>query len=117
MRHGKHKYKLSVKPSHRKSMIRNLASDIIAHGQIKTTVAKCKAVKPFIERLVTIARTDTVANRRLAFKKLDSAKAVKKLFADVAPKYTERPGGYTRITKLADRRVGDGSEMSYISFV
>jgi large subunit ribosomal protein L17 len=117
MRHGKHKYKLSVKPSHRKSMIRNLGTSLIEHGQIKTTTAKTKALKPFIEKLVTISKKDTVANRRLAFRKLNNANAVKKLFADVGPKYTERPGGYTRITRVADRRVGDGAQLSYISFV
>jgi large subunit ribosomal protein L17 len=117
MRHNKHKYKLNVDPSHRKSMMRNLAISLIEHGKIKSTHPKCKAAQIFIEKLVTIARVDTVANRRLAFAKLDSAIAVKNLFENVGPKFTERNGGYTRVLKLADARVGDGAPMSYISFV
>ncbi len=117
MRHSKHKYKLGVNPSHRKSLMRNLAIEVIDHGKIKTTQAKCKATQIFVEKLVTLAKEDTVHNRRLALSKLDNKAAVTKLFTEVGPKFTERKGGYTRIVKLADQRVGDASKMAYISFV
>lgn len=117
MRHGKHKYKLGVSPSHRVSMIKNLASEVIDHGKIKTTITRCKAVRGYVEKLVTIAKIDTVANRRLALKKLNNRDAVNKLFTEVAPKFKERNGGYTRIMRLADTRVNDNAHMAYIAFV
>jgi len=117
MRHAKHKYKLGVTPSHRKAMIRNLACEIIDHGKIKTTQTRARALRIYVEKLVTIARVDTVANRRLVLSKLDNRNMVNKLFKDVAPKFVKRNGGYTRIVKLADRRLGDASKMGYISFV
>ncbi len=117
MRHARHKYKLGVDPAHRKSMIKNLAISIIDHGKIKTTQTRAKAVRGYVEKLVTLSKNDTVHNRRLAFQKLNSKTAVAKLFAEYGPKFKERNGGYTRITKLADGRVGDGSKMGYISFV
>ena len=117
MRHQKRKYRIGTNPSHRKSLLRNLAIEVIDHGKIKTTHTKCKAVQPFVEKLVTIAKEDTVANRRLAFSKLNNKVAVQKLFTEVAPKFKERNGGYTRILKLADGRVGDNAKMSYIALV
>jgi large subunit ribosomal protein L17 len=117
MRHGNHKYKLGVKPQHRKALIQGLASDLITHGKIKTTETKAKAVKPFIEKLVTLAKNDTVANRRLAFTKLNNKNAVSELFTNVAPKFKQRPGGYTRLLKLAEPRLGDGAKEAYIAFV
>ena len=117
MRHGKHKYKLGVVPSHRKSMMRNLAIDLIDHGKIKTTETRAKALRPYVEKLVTLAKEDSVANRRLAYSKLNNKDAVKKLFVDVGPKFKERNGGYTRIVKLADARLGDASRMGIIAFV
>lgn len=117
MRHNKIKHSIGSDSAHRKSLLRNLAIEIIDHGRIKTTHTKCKAVKPFVEKLITIAKNDTVANRRLAFKKLNNKEAVKILFTDVAPKYKERNGGYTRVLKLADTRVGDGAQMSFIGLV
>jgi large subunit ribosomal protein L17 len=117
MRHAKHKYKLGVTPSHRKSLIRNLAIEVIDHGKIKTTQAKAKAIRGVVEKLVTLAKNDTVHNRRLAYSKLNNRDAVNKLFTEVAPKFKERNGGYTRIVKLADKRLGDASAMGYISFV
>lgn len=117
MRHRKHRHKLAVHPAHRKSLIRNLCVSIINSNSIKTTHAKAKAVRPVLEKLVTLAKQDSVANRRLAYSRLNSKKAVKRLFADVAPKFQERNGGYTRILKLADGRVGDNAKMSYIQFV
>jgi len=117
MRHQMRKYKIGNNPSHRKSLIRNLAIEVIDHGKIKTTHTKCKAIQPVVEKLITIAKVDNVANRRLAFRKLNNADAVSKLFVNVGPKFQERNGGYTRITKLPDGRVGDNSKMSYISLV
>ena len=117
MRHSKHKFKLGVTPSHRKSLIRNLAVEIIDHGKIKTTQTKAKAVRGFVEKLVTLAKVDSVQNRRLALSKLNNKLAVTKLFAEVGPKFKERNGGYTRIVKLADKRLGDASKMGYISLV
>ena len=117
MRHSKHKFKLGVTPSHRKSLIRNLAVEIIDHGKIKTTQTKAKAAQGFVEKLVTLSKNDTVQNRRLALSKLNNKDAVTKLFSEVGPKFKERKGGYTRIVKLADKRLGDASKMGYISFV
>lgn len=117
MRHGNHKYKLGVQPSHRKALMKNLAVEIIDHGKIKTTQTKAKALRPYVEKLVTLAKTDSIANRRLAYQRLNNKEAVAKLFAEVGPKFKERNGGYTRITKLPDGRMGDASKMGYISFV
>jgi len=117
MRHGKHKNRINVSPDHRKSLMKNLCIELIDHGKIKTTHPKSKALQPAIEKLITIAKVDTVANRRLAFKKLNNKLAVTKLFTELGPKFKERPGGYTRITKLAEGRVGDAAKMSYISLV
>lgn len=117
MRHQKHKYKVGNGPAHRVSLMKNLATEIIDHGKIKTTHAKCKAIQPYVEKLVTLAKVDSVANRRLAFSKLNNKDAVKKLFDVVGPKFKERNGGYTRVLKMADGRVGDNAPMSYILFV
>lgn len=117
MRHGNHKYKLGVKPQHRKALVQGLAVDLIAHGKIKTTETKAKAIKPFVEKLVTLAKNDTVANRRLAFTKLNNKDAVANLFTNVAPKFKQRPGGYTRILKIAEPRLGDGAKEAIIAFV
>lgn len=117
MRHQKHKYNVGSSPSHRVELMKNLASELIDHGKIKSTHTKCKAVKGYVEKLITLAKVDTVANRRQAYKKLNNKKAVQKLFKDVGPKFIERAGGYTRILKLADGRVGDGAKMSYIALV
>ena len=98
--------------------MRNLASEVLDHEKIKTTQTKCRAVRPFVEKLITLAKKDTVSNRRLAFKKLGGHPAVvKKLFEDVALRYKERPGGYTRILKLSDKRIGDNAPMGFIALV
>jgi large subunit ribosomal protein L17 len=117
MRHGNHKYKLGVKPQHRKALVQGLAMELIIHGKIRTTETKAKAIKPFVEKLVTLAKNDTIANRRLAFTKLNNKEAVAALFANVAPKFKQRPGGYTRILKLSEGRVGDGAKEAFIAFV
>lgn len=97
--------------------MRNLATEIIDHGKIKSTHAKCKAVQGYVEKLITLAKVDSVANRRLAARKIQTKEVVQKLFNEVGPKYKERPGGYTRILKLADGRVGDNAKMSFIALV
>ena len=117
MRHSKYKYNVGSSPSHRKALIKNLSVEIIDHGKIKTTLTKCRAVKPYLEKLVTLAKNDTVANRRLAQSKIGNKLAVQKLFAEVGPKFKERSGGYTRINKIADGRVGDNAKLGFISFV
>jgi len=114
MRHQNKRYRIGSTPAHRKSLIKNLCISLINHGKICSTLAKCKAMQSPVEKLITLAKEDTVANRRLAFSKLNNKLAVKKLFTDVAPKFTERPGGYTRIIKIADGRVGDNAKMAYI---
>ena len=117
MRHRKHRHKLAVAPSHRKSLVRNLCISVIRSGAIKTTHARAKAVQPVLEKLVTLAKKDTVANRRLAFSRLGSSFAVGKLFKEVAPRFIERNGGYTCVLKLSDHRVGDHAKMSFLRFV
>ena len=117
MRHGRHKYRVGSTPAHRRSLMKNLASEVIDHGKVKTTHVKCKAVQIYVEKLITLAKEDTVANRRLASARIQNKNAVAKLFTEVAPKYKERKGGYTRVIRLADGRVGDNSKMSFISLV
>ena len=116
MRHNKRKYRIGTTSAHRKALLRNLMISILDHKKIKTTHTKCKAVRPYMEKLITLARTDTVANRRKAFAKLNNAGAVRKLF-ETAPQYKDRPGGYTRIVKMAETRFGDNAPMSYILLV
>lgn len=116
MRHKNYKYRIGTSTTHRKAILKNLAIDILKYGKIKTTITKCKAVKPFIEKLITLAKEDTTQKRRLAFSKLNNKYGVKSLF-NVAIKFKERPGGYTRITRIPDRRVGDGATCAYISLV
>jgi large subunit ribosomal protein L17 len=117
MRHGNHKFKLASTPSHRKALIKNLCIELIDHGKIQTTETKAKAIKPVVEKLVTLAKVDTIANRRLAYAKLNNKMAVKALFETVAPKFKQRPGGYLRILKLADARLGDGAKTALVAFV
>ena len=118
MRHRKKKYNIGNGPAHRKSLLRNLAIEIIKHGGIKTTIAKGKAVRPFIERLLTLAKEDTLSNRRLAFRRLGHRPAVQKLFErGTSEEFKKRPGGHTRIVKFADGRVGDYAKMCFISLV
>jgi large subunit ribosomal protein L17 len=117
MRHNRKKYNIGTSPSHRKSILRNLAAEIINHGKIKTTHIKCKALQPFIEKIITISKDDSVANRRLAFSKLNNKTAVQRLFSDVGPRYKERNGGYTRIIKFPDNRVGDNAKISFLALV
>ncbi len=116
MRHRKKVKKLGRTKAHRKALLRNLASQIILHHEIKTTLAKAKAARSFIERLITYAKNDTVHARRLAFKHLQNRTLVKKLFDEIGPAFEDRNGGYTRVIKLGQRR-GDGAELAVLQLV
>jgi large subunit ribosomal protein L17 len=116
MRHQKKTVKLGRKEGHRKSLLANLAVSLIEHSRIKTTLAKAKAVKPLAEKLVTIGKKNTLHARRTAKAVLRQDDAVKKLFADVAPRAANRKGGYTRIIKLG-QRLSDASEMCFLEWV
>lgn len=116
MRHGKKVNHLGRKTAHRKAMLANMACSLIEHKRINTTVAKAKALKLFVEPLVTKSKNDTTHNRRLVFSKLRDKYAVTELFRDVAVKVADRPGGYTRIIKLGNR-LGDNAQMALIELV
>jgi len=116
MRHRKKVIKLGRKTAHRKAMLANMASSLIEHKRINTTLTKAKALKVFIEPLITKSKTDDTHNRRICFSKLRDKVAVKTLFDEVAKKIDNRPGGYTRIIKLGNR-MGDDASMAMIEFV
>jgi LSU ribosomal protein L17P len=116
MRHGKKVNHLGRKTAHRKSMLANMACSLIEHKRINTTVAKAKALKQFVEPLVTKSKEDTTHNRRIVFSRLRQKDAVTELFREVAVKVGDRPGGYTRIIKLGNR-LGDNAEMAMIELV
>ena len=116
MRHGKAGKKLGRDSAHRKALYSNLAGALITHGRIETTEAKAKAVKPFAEKMVTLGKRGDLHARRLAMADLRSNDVVHKLFSDVAPRFTEREGGYTRIVKLGPRQ-GDAAPMAILEFV
>lgn len=116
MRHGNKINHLGRKTAHRTSMLANMACSLIEHKRINTTLAKAKALKIFVEPLVTKSKNDTTHNRRVAFSKLHNKYAVTELFKEVATKVGNRPGGYTRIIKLGNR-LGDNAEMALIEFV
>ena len=116
MRHGKKVNHLSRQTGHRKAMLANLACSLIEHKRINTTVAKAKALKQFVEPLVTKSKEDTTHNRRVVFSYLRNKYAVTELFREVAAKVGDRPGGYTRIIKLGNR-LGDNADMAMIELV
>jgi len=117
MRHKRDRRKLSRSPSHRKALLMNLSREIIDHERIETTEAKAKAVKPEIEKLITLAKRGDQHARRQAMSQLGQDKfVVYKLFEEIAPRYTERPGGYTRILKIGPRP-SDATEMVYLELV
>ena len=116
MRHGNKINNLGRKTAHRNSMLANMASSLIEHKRINTTLAKAKVLKLFVEPLVTKSKEDTTHNRRIVFSKLRNKYAVTELFKEVATKVGDRPGGYTRIIKLGNR-LGDNAEMAMIEFV
>jgi large subunit ribosomal protein L17 len=116
MRHGKKFNHLSRTSSHRKAMLSNMACSLIEHKRINTTLAKAKALRKFVEPIITKSKLDTTHNRRLVFSSLKEKEAVVELFREVAPKVGDRPGGYTRIIKLGNR-LGDAAEMAMIELV
>lgn len=116
MRHRKSGRRLNRPSAHRRAMFRNMAASLIEHEIIKTTLAKAKELRRVAEPLITLAKEDTVANRRLAFARTRNKAAVGKLFTELGPRYRERPGGYTRILK-AGFRVGDAAPVAYIELV
>jgi len=117
MRHRRDRHKLSRSASHRKALFMNLSREVISHERIQTTEAKAKAVKPEVEKLITLAKRGDLHARRQAMARLGQDKfVVYKLFEEIAPRYTERNGGYTRILKLGPRR-SDSTEMVYLELV
>tara|TARA_B100001057_G_scaffold470036_1_gene530967 strand:+ start:262 stop:849 length:588 start_codon:yes stop_codon:yes gene_type:complete len=116
MKHGKKVNHLGRKVAHRKSMLANMASSLIEHKRISTTVSKAKALKQFVEPLITKSKNDTTHNRRLVFSTLRNKYAVAELFRTVAQKVGDRPGGYTRVIKMGNR-LGDNASMAMIELV
>jgi large subunit ribosomal protein L17 len=117
MRHQRNRYQLSRDAAHRKSLLMNLTKEVIAHERIRTTQTKAKAVKPELEKLITLAKRGDLHARRQALSALGQDKfMVYKLFEEIAPRYTERPGGYSRILKLGPRR-SDSTEMVLLELV
>jgi len=116
MHHRKSGRKLNRNSSHRKAMFQNMMNSMIDHELIKTTLAKAKELRRFMEPMVTLAKEDSVANRRLAFDRLRDKAAVAKLFTNIAPRHKERNGGYLRILKCG-HRPGDKAPMAYVEFV
>jgi len=116
MRHGKKFNHLSRKTAHRKAMLANMACSLIEHKRINTTVAKAKAVRQFVEPLITKSKADTTHNRRIVFSYLRQKEAVTELFREVATKVADRPGGYVRIIKLGNR-LGDNADMAMVELV
>jgi len=116
MRHGKKFNHLGRKTAHRKAMLANMACSLIEHKRINTTVAKAKAIRQFIEPLITKSKSDTTHNRRIVFSYLRDKYAVTELFREVATKVADRPGGYVRIIKLGNR-LGDNADMAMVELV
>jgi len=116
MRHNKKFNHLGRKSAHRKAMLANMANSLIEHKRITTTVAKAKALRMYVEPLITKAKDDTTHSRRVVFSYLQNKEAVSELFRDVAAKVADRPGGYTRILKTGNR-IGDNAEMCIIELV
>jgi large subunit ribosomal protein L17 len=116
MRHRKSGRKLGRNSSHRQAMFRNMATSMVMHEQIKTTVPKAKELRRVVEPLITLAKEDSVANRRLAFSRMRDKAAVGKLFKDLGPRFKDRPGGYLRILKTGPRP-GDAAPMAIVQLV
>lgn len=116
MRHGKSGRKLNRNSSHRKAMFKNMSASLIEHEVIRTTVAKAKELRTVAEPLITLAKEDSVHNRRTAFSRLGNNEAVSKLFNELGPRYQGRPGGYIRILKCGPRP-GDNAPMAFVELV
>ena len=116
MRHGLTGRQLSRNSTHRAAMLRNMAASLLRHEAIRTTVPKAKELRRFVEPLITLGKTDSMANRRRAFARLRDAEVVDKLFDDLGPRFKARPGGYTRILHMANR-AGDNADMALMALV
>ena len=116
MRHRKAGFKLQRNPSARRALLRGLASSVILRDRVITTVTKAKAVKPVVEKMITLGKRDTLHARRQAASYLQTSEAVKRLFDTLAPRFAERSGGYTRIVRLGPRK-GDGAEMALVEIL
>ncbi|HEQ71542.1 MAG TPA: 50S ribosomal protein L17 [Spirochaetia bacterium] len=116
MRHKQTVNRLSRKSAHRKAMIRNMVMSLFKHERIRTTKQKARVVRKHAEKMITRAKVDNVHNRRIIAKKITQKSVLRKLFTDIAPRFTERPGGYTRILKLAPR-ITDAAEMVFLELV
>ena len=116
MRHRKKGRSLSRTPSHRRAVLRNLATSLFEHERITTTTAKAKELRPYAERLITLAKRGDLHARRLAARKISDRAVLGKLFDDIAPRFQEREGGYTRVLKIGTRK-GDAAEMAFIELV
>lgn len=116
MRHRHGLRKLNRTSSHRLAMLRNMSVSLLRHEAIKTTLPKAKELRKVVEPLITMAKTDSLANKRLAFNRLRDREIVVKLFAEIGPRYAKRPGGYLRILKMGFRK-GDNAPMAYVELV
>lgn len=116
MRHGKDGYKLRRDPAHRRALLRNLAASVVEKNRVTTTVAKAKAVQPIVEKMVTLGKSGTLADKRRALAYFFKRQTVQRLFDEVAPRFMDRSGGYTRIIR-SEFRKGDGAETAIIEFV
>jgi large subunit ribosomal protein L17 len=116
MRHRNAGFKLGRNPSHRRALLRNLVTSIILMDRVETTITKCKATRPIVEKMITLGKRGTVHARRQAAAYLMTPEAVDRLFGTVAPRYTDRQGGYCRITRTGPRK-GDAAELAYIELL
>ena len=116
MRHGASIRQLSRTSTHRRAMLRNMATSLLQHDRIETTVAKAKELRPYVEKLITLARRGDLHARRLVERKIKDRAVTGKLFKELGPRFAARPGGYTRIIKLRPR-VGDGAELARIELL
>ena len=116
MRHNAGYRKLGRTSSHRRALLRNLTTSLFRHERIRTTVPKAKELRPFAEKLITLARRDDLHSRRIVLRQVDDKDVVKKLFSTLGPRFATRPGGYTRIMRLGPRQ-GDGAELAIVELV
>lgn len=117
MRHRKHRNQLGVKKEHRTALLANLSTALLEHGRITTTLKKAKALRPFVEKVITLAKKGTLHDRRIALSRVRDVGVVHTLFEEKAEQFADRNGGYTRIYKLATRRRGDAAEMALIELI
>lgn len=116
MRHGARDRQLSRTSKHRRAMLNNMAASLLQHGEIETTVAKAKELRPMVEKLITMARRGDLHARRLVERRIKDREVTGKLFREIGPRFASRPGGYTRIMKLR-ARIGDGAELARIELL